>query len=434
LSLNLSESTSTLPFQMLDSEQNLPTSAYVHIPFCRRRCFYCDFPVSVLGDRRRGENSGTVAQYVDVLAQEIRHTPTWGQPLQTVFLGGGTPSLLSVPQLEHILATLDRQFGIAKDAEISMEMDPGTFDYEHLQGYKQLGVNRVSYGVQSFQSQLLQQMGRTHGVEDIYTAVDLLHQAGICNFSLDLISGLPNQTLAQWQQSLEAAIAIAPTHLSVYDLIVEPGTAFSRSYRPGETPLPSDEMAAQMYRWAQQRLTGAGYEHYEISNYAQVGYACRHNRVYWERQPFYGFGMGAASYINQHRFTRPRTLKQYSQWVQAAASSPLAASIPALSDEITSPTSCLLETLMLGLRLADGLDLSVLRAQFGDRLLRQVWACLHPYYEKGWMAVIDPKRDVRSIKMASDCPQQGRIRLTDPEGFLFSNSVLSTLFSQLDDA
>jgi oxygen-independent coproporphyrinogen-3 oxidase len=374
-----------------------------------------------------------VTRYVDVLAQEIRHTPAWGQPLRTVFLGGGTPSLLSIPQLERILSELDRQFGIATDAEISMEMDPGTFDYEHLQGYKQLGVNRVSCGVQSFQSQLLKQMGRTHTVEDIYTAVDLLHQVGICNFSLDLISGLPDQTLDQWQQSLEAAIAIAPTHLSAYDLIVEPGTAFSRSYCPGETPLPSDDIAAQMYRLGQQMLTAAGYEHYEISNYAQVGYACRHNCVYWERQPFYGFGLGAASYVNHYRFTRPRTLNQYSQWVQAAASSTLAPGITALSDETTSPTSCLLETLMLGLRLANGLDLNVLRAQFGDSLLQQVWACLHPYSETGWMTVIDPTLDLHPIKMPSACPQQGRIRLTDPEGFLFSNTVLSTLFSQLDD-
>ena len=306
-----------------------PRSAYLHIPFCRRRCYYCDFAVSIVGDRPpiartaglpeepvNGSNSGTIAHYVEILCQEIRLTQATGQPLETVFFGGGTPSLLSVEQLHRILHTLDQQFGIANGAEISMEIDPGTFDLPQLQGYRDAGVNRVSIGVQAFQPELLQACGRSHTVDDVYTAIELVHQAGFKNFSLDLISGLPHQTLTHWQESLEQAIALAPTHLSCYDLTIEPVTAFGRQYKPGMQPLPSDETTAEMYRMAQRLLTTAGYAHYEISNYAQPGYQCRHNRVYWENRSFFGFGMGATSYLEHDRFSRPRKTREYYEWVE----------------------------------------------------------------------------------------------------------------------
>ncbi|MDY7021626.1 MAG: radical SAM family heme chaperone HemW, partial [Cyanobacteriota bacterium] len=271
-------------------------SAYLHIPFCRRRCYYCDFAVAVVGDRRRGENSTWIQQYVEVLCEEITQVTATDQPLETIFFGGGTPSLLSVPQLSQILDTLDRCFGIESQAEISMEMDPDTFDRDQLQGFVNLGINRVSLGVQAFDDQLLQACGRSHTVADIYKAVDLLHTVGVSNYSLDLISGLPHQTIELWQQSLQAVIKINPPHLSHYDLIVEPKTVFGRYYSPGVSPLPTDETTAAMYRLAQKMLTQAGYTHYEVSNYAQPGYECRHNLVYWRCLPYYGFGMGAASY------------------------------------------------------------------------------------------------------------------------------------------
>ena len=169
-------------------EFRVPSSAYIHIPFCRRRCFYCDFPISVVGDYRKGNNSGTIAQYVEVLCNEITLTKNLGQRLKTIFFGGGTPSLLSVDQLSRILDTLNRQFGSLPDAEISMEIDPGTFDLAQIQGYRSSGVNRVSLGVQAFHSELLIACGRTHTVEDVYHSIDLIHQAEISNFSVDLIS------------------------------------------------------------------------------------------------------------------------------------------------------------------------------------------------------------------------------------------------------
>ncbi|WP_295621336.1 coproporphyrinogen-III oxidase family protein, partial [Chamaesiphon sp. GL140_3_metabinner_50] len=219
----------------------LPTAAYIHIPFCRRRCYYCDFPVFVVGDRANGANSGNIQLYVDRLAIEIATQVNYHQPLETIFFGGGTPSLLTVTQLGQILEQLAAKFGIANNAEISMEIDPGTFDLAQLQGYLQAGVNRVSIGVQAFQDNLLQLCGRSHTVADIYAAVELFHQGGITNWSLDLISGLPQQTIDNWVASLACAIDLNPTHISCYDLIVEAQTPFAKQYQPGDKPLPSDE-------------------------------------------------------------------------------------------------------------------------------------------------------------------------------------------------
>lgn len=404
-----------------------PRSAYIHIPFCRRRCYYCDFPVSVVGDKATGSTSGTIEQYVEVLRSELKTTPVSRRFLETVFLGGGTPSLLSVEQLGHILDAIDQHFGIAAGAEISIEMDPGTFNLEQLKGYRAVGVNRISLGVQAFQDELLSVCGRSHNSSDIFAAIELLRQVEVPDFSLDLISGLPHQTLEQWQESLETAVKLAPTHISCYDLIVESVTPFGRQYSPGVKPLPTDESAAQMYRMAQQVLTGAGYEHYEISNYALPGHQCRHNRVYWENRPYYGFGMGAASYIEGRRFTRPRTRREYYAWVQQLMDAGGILENPKLSAE-----DVLLETLMLGLRLAQGLSLSALSEQFGEKTLKQIWMALHPYYCKGWVELIATDTKAMELGDAQRLPAIGYLRLSDPEGFLFSNTVLADLFSQLN--
>ncbi len=379
-----------------------------------------------MGDKATGSTSGTIAQYVEVLCQEIETTPDKGRSLETVFFGGGTPSLLSVEQLKRILETLDQQFGIARSAEISMEMDPGTFSLEQLKGYQDAGVNRVSLGVQAFQDELLGVCGRSHNSIDIFTAVELLRQVEIPDFSLDLISGLPHQTLEQWQTSLEAAVNIAPTHISSYDLIIEPVTAFGRQYAPGAKPLPTDDTAAKMYKLAQQVLTSGGYEHYEISNYALPGHQCRHNRVYWENRPYYGFGMGAASYVQGRRFTRPRTKREYYAWVQQLIDAGGILSCPETpADEV------LLETLMLGLRLAEGLNLSTLNQQFGEKTLERIWASLRLYHRRGWVEVLGVDGKAVELQGIQKLPLAGQLRLNDPEGFLFSNTVLADLFSQL---
>ncbi|NEO85358.1 MAG: coproporphyrinogen III oxidase [Spirulina sp. SIO3F2] len=384
--------------------ESVITAAYVHIPFCRRRCFYCDFPVSVLGDRRDGSNAQSVGQYVEVLCQEIRTTLVEPglAPLKTIFFGGGTPSLLTPKQLEQILTSLDRACGIAPDAECSIEIDPGTFDLAKLQAFKALGINRFSLGVQAFQNTLLQACGRSHTVADSFTAVEMLHSIGAKNWSLDLISGLPHQTLEDWQVSLEKAIALSPTHLSCYDLVLEPVTAFGKQYEPGATPLPTDTLTAEMYRTAQAVLTTAGYQHYEISNYAQPGAQCRHNLTYWHNQAYYGFGMGAASYTQGQRFTRPRSRATYYPWV--AQGCPITVAPQTTTDQ-------LLETLMVGLRLAEGVDLG----KFSAAQQTQIQEAIAPYLATGW------------VKLRGN-----QLALGDPDGFLFSNTILASLFEQFD--
>jgi putative oxygen-independent coproporphyrinogen III oxidase len=400
--------------QKSQNDNSVPHGAYIHIPFCRRRCYYCDFPVSILGEQTNNGISIAVEQYIERLVQEIEISPGFGEPLQTVFFGGGTPSLLSVRQLEKILKTIDQQLGIAAKAEISMEVDPGTFDLEQIKGYQNVGVNRVSLGVQAFQEELLKICGRSHSLKDIFVAIELIHQVDITNLSLDLISGLPTQTIEQWQYSLETAVEIDPQHISCYDLVLEPVTAFGKRYKPGEQPLPTDELTAQMYRLAQQILTQAGYEHYEISNYARSPHQCLHNRIYWENQPYYGFGMGAASYVQRQRFTRPRTRREYYTWVEQLIEAGGAIACPQDTD-----IDVLLETLMLGLRLREGVNLSYIGQRFGQKTVEKILDCLQAYFRQGWVE-------------ADNLQTPTRLQLSDPEGFLFSNTVIATLFNKLD--
>lgn len=393
-------------------------AAYIHIPFCRRRCYYCDFPITVIGDRasEKFDRTQLMKAYVQGLCREIRLTAALypSSKLDTVFFGGGTPSLLPTTELETILITLKEAFGISKDAEISLEIDPGTFDLPQLRTYQSLGINRYSLGVQAFQDDLLARIGRTHRLEDIHRAIAQFEQLGITNFSLDLISGLPQQTFSQWEETLEKAIQIAPAHLSCYDLIIEPGTAFERQLEHRTLSLPPDETAAQMYRLTQQRLTDAGYYHYEISNYAVAGCQCRHNRVYWQNWPFYGFGMGAASYLGGNRFSRSRTRREYYAWVETLTETP--------NDLIPTPPidpiEQLLETLMLGLRLKEGVNLSAIAKQFGSETVNKLIVALQPYLDQQW------------VEITPDDPQRwGQLKLTDPEGLLFSNTILAQLFS-----
>ena len=403
----------------LNYQTIVPKAIYLHIPFCRRRCYYCDFPISVVGDKGGKSASSMVEEYIAALIKDIRQTPANEQPIETIFFGGGTPSLLSPTELSSIIKTISLQFDVATDAEISMEIDPGTFDRNRLQGYLAAGLNRFSLGVQTFDPELLKVCGRSHTLKDVTEAVNIIKQLNIDNFSLDLISGLPHQTLEHCQTSLETAIAIAPKHLSCYDLVLEPVTAFGKQYQPGETPLPNDDDTAEMYRLTQKTLTAAGYQHYEVSNYAQAGYQCRHNRVYWENKPYYGFGMGAASYINGKRFTRPRTRREYYDWINAGA----VVDVPEIS-----ATDYLLETLMLGLRLAEGIDIE----QFEPDTIDEIWSCLQPYHRQGWIEVCDRNGELIRVKESEELPQPvNRIRLNDPEGFLFSNTILATLFEKL---
>ncbi|MEN9206010.1 MAG: radical SAM family heme chaperone HemW [Thermostichales cyanobacterium DRC_bins_46] len=376
-------------------ELDYPRAIYLHIPFCRQRCHYCDFATG-LGTEAQ------IAEYVQVLCQEIAATPTGEQAIETIFFGGGTPSLLSGEQLQRIMDSLRQHFRIDPQAEISLEANPGTTSLDNWYAYRAAGINRVSLGVQAFQPHLLRLCGRLHGVEEVYATLVDMRQAGFSNFNLDLIFGLPEQTLADWQASLEAVLEIAPPHVSLYDLTLEPNTPFGKRYRPGSRPLPSEEETVAMYVMARQVLLAAGYEHYEISNFAWPGFACRHNRVYWGNQSYYGLGMGATGYVRGVRRENPRTLSAYFQEIRSGIR-------PQPQPE--TEQDHWLNTLMLGLRLQEGLNLATLQATFGSARVEQTLERLQPYQQRGWVSW-----------------EQGWLRLLPPQGWLMANEVLLALW------
>jgi coproporphyrinogen III oxidase-like Fe-S oxidoreductase len=320
-------------------------------------------------------------------------------------------------------------------AEITLEMDPGTFSYDRLLALRDIGVNRISMGVQSFDNAMLKHCGRPHTVEDTYQALDDLHRAGWENFSIDLISSLPFLTPELWADTLLQAAKCGSSHISVYDLQVEPRTAFARRYRPGMHPLPTEEASAQMYRTAVHTLTGAGFEHYEVSNYARPGRRSRHNLKYWRCDPVLGFGMSAASYVGGERSARPKTMQEYTQYVQKLPSEstlPLQqAAVTALSGAthtVTVPD--MLDTVMLSLRTGDGLDLEEFSRLYGAENAARVSKALDPYQQQGLALYSNtegsPGGGGNSVGVAF-----GRVRLADPDGFIVSNDIISSVFAAL---
>lgn len=388
--------------------QFIPKAAYIHIPFCQQKCHYCDFPVIV--DNRR--NSPWRSQYLETLRREIQLTPPNNQPLTSVFFGGGTPSLLTPAELGQLLQELRQHFGFAEAIEISLEADPGTPGIHCLPEYQKLGVNRLSLGVQSFIPELLQVSGRTHRIADIEMAIHKIKECDWENWSLDLIQGLPGQTLEQWEFSLEQAVQAQPKHISVYDLTLEPKTRFYWEYPEDSPALPGDELTAQMYCIAHDFLESHGFNHYEISNYAQPGYECRHNLTYWHNQPYYGFGLGATSYVDRVRFQRPKTIKAYQKWVEQHGTF----SDVNMPDYPLSHKDELLEGLMLGLRLKAGVNLAQLIQGLGERVMAIVVGELSRFQAQGWVE-----------------HQGDQWYLIPPQGFLMSNTILSQIWSALDD-
>ncbi len=398
------------PVNVASAPAAAPRSAYLHIPFCHRRCFYCDFPVVPLGDRADAERSASIPAYVGQLTGEIAAAPP-GPPLSTVYLGGGTPSLLSPAQVGGLLEALRTHYGLAPAAEISLELDPASFDRQRLAGYLAAGVNRVSLGGQSFDDRVLAQLGRRHRAADLEEAIRWLGAAQrggeLRSWSLDLIQGLPGQDLAAWQEQLERAIASAAPHLSIYDLIVEPGTVFERRQRRGELALPEEDLAADLMECTAERLAAAGYGHYEISNYALPGHASRHNRVYWSGAGWWGFGMGATSAPWGRRLARPRTREGWGAWL--AAGQPGLERLPP-----PRPGPPLDEQLLVGLRRREGVNLNALAAAAGvaPEHLEILAGRLAPWRGQGLLRIEGP-----------------RWRLTDPQGLALSNAVLREILA-----
>ena len=380
-----------------------PRSAYLHLPFCHRRCFYCDFPVVPLGDRADGAHSASIATYLVQLQREIAFSPP-GPPLSTVYLGGGTPSMLTPAQVAALLTALHRRYGLAPGAEVSLELDPASFDQARLQGYLEAGVNRVSLGGQSFDDAVLADLGRRHRCVDLLQACQWLRQAqrrrALRSWSLDLIQALPGSSPAHWQLQLQQAIASGAPHLSIYDLTLEPGTVFARRQQQGQLALPDDDLAADLMDRTWQVLHRHGYGHYEISNYALPGHSARHNRVYWSGAGWWGFGLGATGAPAGVRQARPRTREAYAAWLEQQQPSSTAPSPQPLPLD---------DRLLVGLRRREGVNIALLAAQhgLGAAPLQELARRLEPYRRQGLLQLEGP-----------------RWRLSDPEGLALSNGVL----------
>ncbi|MEO8457429.1 MAG: radical SAM family heme chaperone HemW, partial [Chloroflexota bacterium] len=269
-----------------------PLSVYIHVPFCSLKCSYCDF-------NSYANLEQLVPEYVRAMQSEMRiWSPALaGRPVPTVFFGGGTPSLLPLEHLTSIIGTLRETFALDPDAEITLEANPGTISLEFLRGLIELGVNRLSFGVQSFDDDELVALDRIHTSDEVRQGYAWAREAGFKRVNLDLIYGLTGQTLERWQSNVEQALALAPEHLSLYALTVEEGTKLAYDIDHGRAPEPDADLQADMWDWSRERLAAAGYEHYEISNWARPSEECRHNVVYWRNGNWLGLGPGAHSHL-----------------------------------------------------------------------------------------------------------------------------------------
>lgn len=342
-------------------------SLYVHIPFCLRKCRYCDFLSAPQTDIDR-------ERYVKALIREIKTQKDCpaGRPVDTVFFGGGTPSVLSADQIGRIIDALREVFLILPDAEVSLETNPGTADFEKLSAFKEAGINRLSMGVQSMHDEELHLLGRIHTAEQALEAFKTARAAGFDNINIDLMSALPGQTFDSWADSLRQAVEWRPEHISAYSLIIEPGTPFSALYDDGELPpLPDEETDRKMYHYTREYLAQHGYGRYEISNYALKGRECRHNSGYWTGHPYLGFGIGAASYVNGARFSNIPDFETYIVEMEKAG---IPAEIEQVYEKIRTEIHSLTEQekmeefMFLGLRMTAGVKTSDFASRFGKSL------------------------------------------------------------------
>lgn len=334
-------------------QNNLPTALYLHLPFCTFKCHYCDFAVRVL------QNSSQIDRYLDHLTLELQALGPLAAPLRTLYIGGGTPSLLEPAQIKRLSQCLQQSFDLAHLQECTLEVNPESANAEALKHWQALGVNRLSLGVQSFDPELLKNCGRNHGIADIEQAVLTFENLGFEDYSLDLIYGLPEQSMISWQASLQAAVALKPTHISLYALEVHPQTQFGHQ----SLRLPDEDLAADMYEQAVETLGKSGLEHYEIANWGLAHHWSQHNQVYWRNLPFLAAGVGAHGYLQQRRYANPRGLRDYYQQCKQQNWAWNSTPPQPLSEAIE-------ETVFLGLRLLiSGLDLTAFEGRFGAPLL-----------------------------------------------------------------
>jgi putative oxygen-independent coproporphyrinogen III oxidase len=369
-----------LPSTALDSLERAPFGIYVHVPFCTTRCGYCDFNTYTAQELGSGVSRGT---YADTVISEIRLArdvlPASTPPVSTVFVGGGTPTLLPAEHLALILREIDIQFGIAPGAEVSTEANPETVSQAYLEHLRSAGFTRISLGMQSAAAHVLEVLDRTHTPGRPQQAVAEARAAGFEHINLDLIYGSPKETDADWQLSLDSAIAAGPDHMSAYALIVEEGTALARQVARGIVPAPDDDVLADRYVQADETLRAAGFDWYEVSNWARTEQAqCAHNMLYWRNHNWWGIGPGAHSHIGGVRWWNVKHPASYAQRLAAAVS-------PAAGRETLGPESRAMERIMLAVRLREGIGTAELSAHGLIRAQEAVGRQLieRPEWERG---------------------------------------------------
>ncbi|KPJ99250.1 MAG: hypothetical protein AMK71_10040 [Nitrospira bacterium SG8_35_4] len=376
------------------------SSLYIHIPFCLKRCIYCDF-VSGIYD------PGKADRYCAALKKEIVGIPA-GTPLNTVYIGGGTPSTLSSDALSDLMSCVVNHFKFAGDYEATIEVNPGTLDREKLTALRAAGINRLSIGVQSFQSQELAVLGRIHSSEEAEQAVILAKDAGFDNVGIDLIYGIPGQSPDSWKTTLEKAVNLSPQHISVYELTVEEGTVLAELLRPGQKGFPlhllEEESIIDMYKCAIDYLTSRGYVHYEISNFAGPEFLCRHNLNYWDRGEYYGAGLGAHSLSGKRRFHNTTDLDAYIKAVYENRS-------PVAESELINREKAVSEAIFLGLRKTAGINLNAVSTTLKTDILSRHLEVIHELQQAG---------------LADFDMRTSRLCLTDT-GRLLSNEVFIKL-------
>ena len=328
--------------------QKKPTSAYVHIPFCTQICYYCDFSKVFIKNQ-------PVDSYLEHLLEEF---PSYDiQKLRTLYIGGGTPTALSAPQLEVLLDGLTKNLDLSVLEELTIEANPGDLDEDKIAVLKNSAVNRVSLGVQTFDDKMLKKIGRSHLERDIYENIDRLKLAGFDNISIDLIYALPGQTMDQVKDNVAKAIALDIPHMSLYSLILENHTVFMNRMRRGKLPLPKEEVEAEMFEYIIAELEHAGFEHYEISNFSKPGFESRHNLMYWDNAEYYGIGAGASGYVNGVRYKNHGPIRHYLKAVEEGNAR--------INEEHLSLREQMEEEMFLGLRKKTGVSKARFEEKFG---------------------------------------------------------------------